>query len=132
MRETGRAIQIANTIVETARQCNLDRDVDLPEEDAAELTLDDRDSIIGNCYQKLMEIESRLLPCGLHIVGVPPTAEEAIATLVNIASIDRPDEVPVPLKGLPTILAEAIGRDIESIYTGNNKGELEDLSLIHI
>jgi cobalamin biosynthesis Mg chelatase CobN len=36
-------------------------------------------------YRKLMEIESRLLPCGLHIVGVPPTAEEAIATLVNIA-----------------------------------------------
>ena len=30
-----------------------------------------------------MEIESRLLPCGLHIVGVPPTAMEAIATLVN-------------------------------------------------
>jgi magnesium chelatase subunit H len=36
-----------------------------------------------------MEIESRLLPCGLHTVGVPPTAEEAVATLVNIASLDR-------------------------------------------
>jgi magnesium chelatase subunit H len=36
-----------------------------------------------------MEIESRLLPCGLHVVGVPPTAEEAVATLVNIAEIDR-------------------------------------------
>jgi magnesium chelatase subunit H len=36
-----------------------------------------------------MEIESRLLPCGLHVVGCPPTAEEAIATLVNIAEIDR-------------------------------------------
>jgi magnesium chelatase subunit H len=32
-----------------------------------------------------MEIESRLLPCGLHVIGKPPTAEEAIATLVNIA-----------------------------------------------
>lgn len=39
-----------------------------------------------------MEIESRLLPCGLHVVGVPPTAEEAIATLVNIAELDRPGE----------------------------------------
>jgi cobalamin biosynthesis Mg chelatase CobN len=34
-----------------------------------------------------MEIESRLLPCGLHVVGVPPTAEEAVATLVNIAEV---------------------------------------------
>lgn len=46
----------------------------------------------GKVYQKLMEIESRLLPCGLHVVGVPPTAEEAIATLVNIAELDRPGE----------------------------------------
>lgn len=49
--------------------------------------------IIGQVYRKLMEIESRLLPCGLHVVGVMPTAEEAIATLVNIAEIDRPDQV---------------------------------------
>jgi len=34
---------------------------------------------------RLMEIESRLLPCGLHVVGSPPTAAEAVATLVNIA-----------------------------------------------
>jgi magnesium chelatase subunit H len=71
--------------------------------------------------RKLMEIESRLLPCGLHIVGVPPTAEEAVATLVNIAEIDRPDQKPEPIKGLPGILATAVGRDIESVYTGNNK-----------
>lgn len=39
-----------------------------------------------------MEIESRLLPCGLHVIGCPPTAEEAVATLVNIAELDRPGE----------------------------------------
>jgi magnesium chelatase subunit H len=68
-----------------------------------------------------MEIESRLLPCGLHVVGVPPTAEEAVATLVNIAEIDRPDQKPEPIKGLPGILATAVGREIESVYNGNNK-----------
>lgn len=68
-----------------------------------------------------MEIESRLLPCGLHVVGVPPTAEEAVATLVNIAEIDRPDQKPEPIKGLPGILAAAVGRDIEAVYNGNNK-----------
>jgi magnesium chelatase subunit H len=128
MRELGRAVQIANTIVETAKQCNLDRDIELPEEDAVDLDVDARDSIVGNCYQKLMEIESRLLPCGLHVVGCPPTAEEAVATLVNIAEIDRPDN-PTPIKGLPSILAASIGRDMESIYEGNNIGWLEDVSL---
>ena len=124
MRESGRAVQIANTIVETARQCNLDRDIDLPDKDAADLSVDERDSIVGGCYSKLMEIESRLLPCGLHVVGCPPSAEEATATLVNIAEIDRPDASP-PLTGLPSMLAASIGRDMEDIYTGNNKGDLK-------
>lgn len=25
--------------------------------------------VVGGVYRKLMEIESRLLPCGLHIIG---------------------------------------------------------------
>ncbi|WIA33976.1 hypothetical protein OEZ86_007071 [Tetradesmus obliquus] len=132
MRESGRAEQICATIIETARQCNLDKDVDLPADDAAakDLTIDQRDLVIGNVYRKLMEIESRLLPCGLHVVGVPPTAEEAVATLVNIAEIDRPDQKPEPIKGLPGIMAAAIGRDIESIYQGNNRGVLADVDLL--
>ena len=66
-----------------------------------------------------MEIESRLLPCGLHIVGEPPSAMEAIATLVNIAEIDRPD-LEKPIRGLPGILARAIKRNVEEIYKANN------------
>ena len=69
---------------------------------------------------RLMEIESRLLPCGLHVVGSPPSAAEAVATLVNIAEIDRPDNDP-PVAGLPGILARAIGRNMEEIYLNNNK-----------
>ena len=47
--------------------------------------------VVGKVYRLLMEIESRALPMGLHQVGVPPSAEESIATLVNIAQLDRPD-----------------------------------------
>ncbi|GIL44514.1 hypothetical protein Vafri_1964 [Volvox africanus] len=129
MRESGRAEQICATIIETARQCNLDKDVKLPEADAKDLTMDDRDLVVGNVYRKLMEIESRLLPCGLHVVGCPPTAEEAVATLVNIAELDRPDNDP-PIKGLPGILARALGRDIEQVYSGNNKGVLADVDCL--
>ena len=69
---------------------------------------------------RLMEIESRLLPCGLHVVGRPPTSMEAIATLVNIAEVDRPENDP-PVRGLPGILARAIGRNVEEIYSASNR-----------
>jgi len=124
-----RGPSIVNSIISTARQCNLDKDIeDLPSDDAdaKEFDLDTRDQVVGNVYRRLMEIESRLLPCGLHTVGVPPTAEEAIATLVNIAELDRPED---GFKGLPRLVAESVGRNIDEIYRNNNDGVLDDVEL---
>lgn len=87
----------------------------------------ERDNIIGKIYRRLMEIESRLLPCGLHTVGVPPTSAEAVATLVNIASLDRPED---GIKSLPRIAAESVGREISEIYTNADNGVLEDVELL--
>ena len=126
LRESGRGVQIVNAIVETARKCNLDQDVKLPDQDSAELNIEDRDAIVGSVYGQLMEIESRLLPCGLHTIGKPPTAAEAIATLVSIAALEREEE---GLRSLPSLLAESIGRNIEDIYKGNNKGILDDVDI---
>jgi cobalamin biosynthesis Mg chelatase CobN len=152
---------------------------------AEEMTMELRDTIVGKTYGKLMEIESRLLPCGLHIVGCPPSAEEAVATLVNIAGIDReveeitalpqllvgqriftpgfppPAPPPTPSSPPPTppltawllsmalkydelllnfcdfsfklwpyILAQSIGREIETIYRANDRGELAEVQLL--
>merc|ERR1719327_795297 len=94
-----------------------------------ELSEDERDIVVGSVYKKLIEIESRLLPCGLHVIGCPPSAEEAVATLVNIASIDRP-EVEPPILGLPTLLAKSVNRDIEEIYRNSDKGILDDVNLL--
>ena len=93
---------------------------------AKELTIEERDTIIGLVYKKLMEIESRLLPCGLHVIGKPPTAEEAIATLVNIASLDREED---EIISLPRIIAQSIERDIDEIYANNDRGVLADVQL---
>jgi len=82
--------------------------------------------VVGAVYRQLMEIESRLLPCGLHTIGKPPTAEEAIATLVNIAALERQDE---GLRSLPGLLAESRSRTIEDIYRGNDAGVLADVEL---
>jgi magnesium chelatase subunit H len=125
-RESSRGVQIVNAIVETSRQCNIDKDVSLPELDAAELDLEARDGVVGAVYRQLMEIESRLLPCGLHTIGKPPTAEEAIATLVNIAALEREEE---GIRSLPGLLAEALGRTIDDVYRGNDTGVLADVEL---
>ena len=129
LKDTGRGASITNSIVATARQCNLDKDVALPGEDVdtAELPSEERDLVVGKVYGKLMEIESRLLPCGLHVVGEPPSAEEAVATLVNIGSIDRPEK---SIEGMPCLLARAVGRDIEQLYRSSDKGVLDDVQLL--
>ena len=125
----GRGPKIVNTIISTAYTCNLDKDVKLPgleTYDAANDTVENRDDMVGKIYAQIMQIESRLLPCGLHTVGVPPTAEEAIATLVNIAQLDRPED---EIEGLPRVIAASVGRDINDVYRGNNAGLLTDVEL---
>ncbi|MEB3219760.1 MAG: magnesium chelatase subunit H, partial [Nostocales cyanobacterium 94392] len=109
------------------RIVNLDKDINLPETDAKDMTPEERDNIVGSVYRKLMEIESRLLPCGLHVIGKPPSAEEAIATLVNIASLDRQEE---EILSLPRIIANSVGRNIDEIYQNSDKGVLADVQLL--
>jgi len=127
-RESTRAVNICATVIEKAKQCNLDRDVDLMEgTESADMTQEQRDTIVGAIYNKLIEIESRLLPCGLHDIGKPATAVEAVATLVNIAAIDRPE---MDLLGLPGIIATSLGRNIEEVYRRSGEGVLDDVELL--
>ncbi|MGG6295844.1 magnesium chelatase subunit H [Leptolyngbya sp. AN02str] len=128
LKDSGRGVQIVDTIMDKARICNLDKDVALPECNAADLSQDERDSIVGKVYIKLMEIESRLLPCGLHVIGKPPTAEEAIATLVNIAGLDREEDGIISLQ---RIIANSIGRNLEEIYQNSDRGVLGDVDLLN-
>ena len=127
LKDSGRGVPIINTIMDKCRLVNLDQDIDIPDVDAKDMSAEERDNIVGLVYRKLMEIESRLLPCGLHVVGKPPTAEEAIATLVNIASLDREEE---EITSLPRIIADSLGRDIEQVYQNSDRGILEDVELL--
>jgi magnesium chelatase subunit H len=127
LKDTGRGVSIVNSIMDKCRIVNLDKDIHIPETDSKDMTPEERDNIVGNVYRRLMEIESRLLPCGLHVIGKPPSAEEAIATLVNIASLDRQEE---EIQGLPGIIARSLGRTIEDIYRNNDAGILADVQLL--
>ena len=79
--------------MDKARICNLDKDVELPDIDAGTMSVEQRDNIVGAVYARLMEIESRLLPCGLHVIGKPPTAEEAIAVAGKLRQRRIPSDV---------------------------------------
>jgi magnesium chelatase subunit H len=127
LKDTGRGVPIVNTIMDKCRLVNLDKDVVLPEKEAQDLTSEERDNVVGSVYRRLMEIESRLLPCGLHVIGKPPTAEEAVATLVNIAALDREED---GIISLPRIIANSIDRNIDDIYANNDKGILADVELL--
>jgi len=121
---------ILNSIVSTAWTCNLDKDItDLPEVDTfsgKDISFEERDDIVGKVYQRIMEIDSRLLPCGLHTVGVPPTAEESIATLVNIAQLDRPED---KIESINRVIALSVGKNIDDIYREANNGKLKFVEL---
>jgi magnesium chelatase subunit H len=127
LKDSGRGVQIVDTIMDKARICNLDKDITFPEE-SKDLTPEERDTIVGKVYIKLMEIESRLLPCGLHVIGKPPSAEEAIATLVNIASLDRPEE---EIVSLPRLIANSVNRDIDEVFQNSDLGVLQDVQLLN-
>jgi magnesium chelatase subunit H len=127
-KESGRAVSIINAIVDKCRLVNLDKDIELPEVDGTELSMDERDNLVGKVYIRLMEIESRLLPCGLHVIGKPPTSEEAVATLVNIASLDREED---EIVGLPRIIASSLGRNLDEVYRNSDRGILEDVQLLY-
>ena len=126
----GRGPAILNSIVSTAWTCNLDKDIkDLPpveDFDGKAISFEERDDIVGKVYQRIMEIESRLLPCGLHTVGVPPTAEESIATLVNIAQLDRAED---GIESINRVIASSVDRNIDDIYRGANEGKLDEVEL---
>lgn len=128
LKDTGRGESITNTIMDKCRMVNLDQDIALPNTDAREMTAEERDTIVGKVYIKLMEIESRLLPCGLHVIGKPPSAEEAIATLVNIAGLDREED---GILSLQRIIANSVGREIEQVYQNSDRGVLDDVQLLN-
>ena len=52
LRESGRGPAICATTIETARQCNLDKDIALPEADPKDLSLEERDNVVGKVYSK--------------------------------------------------------------------------------
>lgn len=65
-----------------------------------------RDRRVLELYEKLLEIEQRLIPTGLHVFGRPPDKHEIADLLRMVASFDRPE---LDIRSLPDLVSEGLG-----------------------
>jgi len=70
------------------------------------LTEAQRDRRVLELYDQLIEVEQRLIPTGLHVLGRPSEDAERADMLRMIASFDRPE---VGVRALPDLVSESIG-----------------------
>lgn len=66
----------------------------------------ERDRRVLELYEKILEIEQRLIPTGLHIFGRPADQVEIADLLRMVASFDRPE---LGVRSLPDLVAEGLG-----------------------
>ncbi len=87
LREGGRGPAIASTIISTARQCNMDKDCNLPpdEVDTKEMPMEDRDLIVGNVYRKCVatSVSMQFL---FVLVTTACTAHGPLCVCVNVCA----------------------------------------------
>jgi len=67
---------------------------------------EERDRRVLQLYEKVLEIEQRLIPTGLHVFGRAPDEAEAADLLRMAASFDRPE---LGVRSLPDLVAEGLG-----------------------
>lgn len=64
-----------------------------------------RDRRVLELYEKVLEIEQRLIPTGLHVFGRPSDEAEIADLLRMVASFDRPE---LGIRSLPDLVAEGL------------------------
>ncbi|MGH9943609.1 MAG: cobaltochelatase subunit CobN [Pyrinomonadaceae bacterium] len=66
----------------------------------------ERDTHVFALYERLLEVEQRLIPTGLHVFGRPSAQAECADLLRMVASFDRPE---AGARALPSLVAEGLG-----------------------
>ena len=67
---------------------------------------EERDRRVLELYEKVLEIEQRLIPTGLHVFGRASNEAEIADLLRMVASFDRPE---LGIRSLPDLVAEGLG-----------------------
>ena len=77
----------------------------------------DRDKRVLELYEKVLEVEQRLIPTGLHVFGRASTHAEVADLLRMVASFDRPE---LGVRALTDLIAEGLGLPSYSILLGES------------
>ena len=89
-----------------------------------------RDARVLDLYEKVLEIEQRLIPTGLHIFGLKNTSTEITELLTMVVAFQRPE---LDLPALTDLIAE--GLDLPSyselLKKSNNSEHLFPLASIN-
>src|SRR5215210_5086667 len=67
--------------------------------------IEDRDKRVLELYEKVLEVEQRLIPTGLHVFGRPSEDHEIIDLLRMVASFDR---LELGIRSLTNLIAEGL------------------------
>src|SRR6266850_5192159 len=84
----------------------------------------ERDRHVLELHDQLMEIEQRLIPTGLHVLGQPSAPREKADVLRMVASFDRPE---VGAQALPDLVAEGLGLAARISPVGSRPQSEEEL-----
>src|SRR5260370_32286560 len=68
----------------------------------------ERDARVLRLYERLVEIEQRPIPTGLHVFGRASELQEKAGLLRMVASFDRPEH---GARALPKLVAKGLGID---------------------
>ncbi len=72
----------------------------------------DSERYIAALAHELLEVEQRMIPLGLHVLGQPPAASERADILALVAAFVRPDPKQPPL---PHLVAAGLGYDYDDL-----------------
>jgi len=78
------------------------------------------DAFVARLHALLLEIELRLIPTGLHVVGAIPEREELADLLFAAGEYDRPEH---NVRALAGIIAEGFGERYEELYRRADAGD---------
>src|SRR5215813_6333003 len=87
----------------------------------------ERDQKVLNLYDRLLEIEQRLIPTGLHVFGRASEAKQKLDLLRMVASFDRSES---GLRALPDLVAEGLGLTVRGELQYATRATLEGIDSV--
>ncbi|MEO1286332.1 MAG: magnesium chelatase subunit H [Chloroflexota bacterium] len=101
-----------------------------------DVDFEDADAYITALKHELIEVEHRMIPMGLHILGETPQSDEIIDIFALVTAFTRPEYGRKTLNPLPQLIAEGLKWDYEHLrktikYDSDSQAKWQELDCIN-